>query len=239
MCAEGAHFDTRSVRSVFCDAHVAAENLLYFFFRCGEKTLRGFVYSLRRQCAELRTAVGNTWRNRSGLCSDETSPLDMKINKKPATQMSYRFMVDDTRLELVTSRTSSGCATSCANRPALSSKKDYITRLSDCQAFSSRKPDFFRLRKKVDLYLIPLWSDTKERHRSFPTKKFSDKWGTLCVEPLYKAKPSQSPAVTALPEGEPSGDAYCFKEKQVFDTKTTSAAGRRSSRFNRENQALR
>ena len=26
-------------------------------------------------------------------------------------------MVDDTRLELVTSRTSSGCATSCANRP--------------------------------------------------------------------------------------------------------------------------
>ncbi len=27
------------------------------------------------------------------------------------------FVVDDTRLELVTSRTSSGCATSCANRP--------------------------------------------------------------------------------------------------------------------------
>ena len=28
------------------------------------------------------------------------------------------YMVDDTRLELVTSRTSSGCATSCANRPS-------------------------------------------------------------------------------------------------------------------------
>ena len=28
-------------------------------------------------------------------------------------------LVDDTRLELVTSRTSSGCATSCANRPSL------------------------------------------------------------------------------------------------------------------------
>ena len=27
-------------------------------------------------------------------------------------------VVDDTRLELVTSRTSSGCATSCANRPS-------------------------------------------------------------------------------------------------------------------------
>ena len=58
-------------------------------------------------------------------------------------------MVDDTRLELVTSRTSSGCATSCANRPALSSKKNYITPLRDCQAFSSRKPDFFRLSDKA------------------------------------------------------------------------------------------
>ena len=49
MCACGPHFDTRFVRSVFCDAHVAAENLLYLFFRCGEKTLRGFVYSLNRR----------------------------------------------------------------------------------------------------------------------------------------------------------------------------------------------
>ncbi len=32
--------------------------------------------------------------------------------------MSVFAMVDDTRLELVTSRTSSGCATSCANRPS-------------------------------------------------------------------------------------------------------------------------
>ena len=39
--------------------------------------------------------------------------------RKPATLSNYRFMVDDTRLELVTSRTSSGCATSCANRPVL------------------------------------------------------------------------------------------------------------------------
>ena len=46
MCAEGAHFDTRSARSVFCDAQVAAENLLKLFFACGQKTLRGFVYSL-------------------------------------------------------------------------------------------------------------------------------------------------------------------------------------------------
>lgn len=37
--------------------------------------------------------------------------------RKPTAQISCRFLVDDTRLELVTSRTSSGCATSCANRP--------------------------------------------------------------------------------------------------------------------------
>ena len=37
--------------------------------------------------------------------------------RKPTAQLSCRLMVDDTRLELVTSRTSSGCATSCANRP--------------------------------------------------------------------------------------------------------------------------
>ena len=37
--------------------------------------------------------------------------------KAKTTAKAVVFMVDDTRLELVTSRTSSGCATSCANRP--------------------------------------------------------------------------------------------------------------------------
>ena len=37
--------------------------------------------------------------------------------KTKTTEKSVVFVVDDTRLELVTSRTSSGCATSCANRP--------------------------------------------------------------------------------------------------------------------------
>ena len=36
-------------------------------------------------------------------------------------KFGFSYMVDDTRLELVTSRTSSGCATSCANRPFFSS----------------------------------------------------------------------------------------------------------------------
>ena len=37
--------------------------------------------------------------------------------KQKSEPFGSDFLVDDTRLELVTSRTSSGCATSCANRP--------------------------------------------------------------------------------------------------------------------------
>ena len=37
MCACGTHFDTRFVRSVFCDALVAAENLYYSFFAAAKK----------------------------------------------------------------------------------------------------------------------------------------------------------------------------------------------------------
>ena len=40
-----------------------------------------------------------------------------QIEKTRRTEALRDFVVDDTRLELVTSRTSSGCATSCANRP--------------------------------------------------------------------------------------------------------------------------
>ena len=44
------------------------------------------------------------------------------LHKQKTTLFSVVFMVDDTRLELVTSRTSSGCATSCANRPSLKNR---------------------------------------------------------------------------------------------------------------------
>ena len=39
-------------------------------------------------------------------------------NKEKSEPFGSDLVVDDTRLELVTSRTSSGCATSCANRPS-------------------------------------------------------------------------------------------------------------------------
>ena len=56
-------------------------------------------------------------------------------NKKDSSLFSDESMVDDTRLELVTSRTSSGCATSCANRPCPISK-GYSNRWGGaCQVF--------------------------------------------------------------------------------------------------------
>ena len=48
-------------------------------------------------------------------------PQSIDIQRKSRSLNDYgifALVVDDTRLELVTSRTSSGCATSCANRPA-------------------------------------------------------------------------------------------------------------------------
>ena len=56
-------------------------------------------------------------------------------------------MVDDTRLELVTSRTSSGCATSCANRPFIGN--GYCTRCRwICQHFFAFSP-WLKLKKAV------------------------------------------------------------------------------------------
>ena len=91
-----------------------------------------------------------------------------RYTKKKTTPFGVVFMVDDTRLELVTSRTSSGCATSCANRPggdkrdrtadllnaiqALSqlsytpvNKRYYSRNRIECQAFFVRGAIFFRL----------------------------------------------------------------------------------------------
>ena len=48
---------------------------------------------------------------------NKESALHRTKQKKNSELTGSEFMVDDTRLELVTSRTSSGCATSCANRP--------------------------------------------------------------------------------------------------------------------------
>ena len=42
-------------------------------------------------------------------------PVVLANIKEKSTPFGVDLMVDDTRLELVTSRTSSGCATSCAN----------------------------------------------------------------------------------------------------------------------------
>ena len=48
---------------------------------------------------------------------------NFEYKQQKTTLFSVVHVVDDTRLELVTSRTSSGCATSCANRPSINFKQ--------------------------------------------------------------------------------------------------------------------
>ena len=51
LSADGGQFDAHSARSIFCHAHVAAENDFTFFTACGRRTLRGFFDKLRRLLA--------------------------------------------------------------------------------------------------------------------------------------------------------------------------------------------
>ena len=59
--------------------------------------------------------------------------------------------MDDTRLELVTSRTSSGCATSCANRPLLNQRVVFYNServLSSIFLFNSTLDDSHHLKRE-------------------------------------------------------------------------------------------
>ena len=56
--------------------------------------------------------------------------------QQKTTPFGVVFVVDDTRLELVTSRTSSGCATSCANRPGGDKRDRTADLLNAIQALS-------------------------------------------------------------------------------------------------------
>ena len=56
--------------------------------------------------------------------------------QQKTTPFGVVIVVDDTRLELVTSRTSSGCATSCANRPGGDKRDRTADLLNAIQALS-------------------------------------------------------------------------------------------------------
>ena len=109
--------------------------------------------------------------------------------QRKTTPFGVVFVVDDTRLELVTSRTSSGCATSCANRPggdkrdrtadllnaiqALSqlsytpvNERYYNRNREECQALFYPRGNFFRL----SLF-------TRVRHEEFDDGKEVDSDG--------------------------------------------------------------
>ena len=73
---------------------------------------------------------------RSRLTFFSMNPLKKSQIKQKTTLFSVVFVVDDTRLELVTSRTSSGCATSCANRPGGDKRDRTADLLNAIQALS-------------------------------------------------------------------------------------------------------
>ena len=50
LSADSGQFDAHSAQSVFCHAHVAAENELYCFRVCGRETLRGFFRQAEKAC---------------------------------------------------------------------------------------------------------------------------------------------------------------------------------------------
>ena len=75
-------------------------------------------------------------------------PFPAEKTKTPQSSDYGVFMVDDTRLELVTSRTSSGCATSCANRPALYQQGVFYIIRSKLSRIFCRKPSLFAVQRK-------------------------------------------------------------------------------------------
>ena len=88
------------------------------------------------------------------------------VIKQKTTLFSVVFMVDDTRLELVTSRTSSGCATSCANRPG-GDKRDRTADLLNA----------IRHKSTVLLASSAFWMQCG-CNRFVDLLKLSKKWGT-------------------------------------------------------------
>ncbi len=83
--------------------------------------------SERQNIGGERTGEGRDGRGYQGLSRRDLtqSAYSLPIKNKPHLSVWF-IVVDDTRLELVTSRTSSGCATSCANRPFIGT--GYCTR---------------------------------------------------------------------------------------------------------------
>ena len=86
--------------------------------------------------------------------------------KQKPRHKPWFFVVDDTRLELVTSRTSSGCATSCANRPG-GDKRDRTADLLNA----------IRHKSTVLLASSAFWMQCG-CNRFADLLKLSKKWGT-------------------------------------------------------------
>ncbi len=110
-----------------------------------------------RTCGRGRTAPGvrSIIRAKGALklVTSSRYTMQQKQNGHPFRD-DRLFLVDDTRLELVTSRTSSGCATSCANRPSLCQLGHFTLSLCSCQAFFHHILRFASMRGRTSVDII-------------------------------------------------------------------------------------
>ena len=120
------------------------------------------------QRADFYLSVAVVWSKMFGR-NEVQRKMDKKVRKNRCfLSKTAVLMVDDTGLEPVTSRTSSGCSTSWANRP--NSMDYYICRWVECQVLFL---DFRRKIWKREMRKFPNFSWKKQkdvlhwRHRSW------------------------------------------------------------------------
>ena len=98
---------------------VAALRLM--MFRLRQNDVARFAHNdvmFAPSCPAGHIMCDSTHHARRGHHLPDRANIIQKSHFCQKTKVGF-LLVDDTRLELVTSRTSSGCATSCANRPFL------------------------------------------------------------------------------------------------------------------------
>ena len=84
LSADSGQFDAHSAQSVFCHAHVAAENKLYCFRVCGRETLRGFfdILTFLEQTFGAAAAIAICAGGLMGLPQTVSGLREMKILKR-------------------------------------------------------------------------------------------------------------------------------------------------------------
>ena len=106
LAAKGGQFDAHSARSIFCHAHVAAENDFTLFAASGRQTLRGFFEKLCNSAPDHWSAIALKgccfyifwiffweileYSGGSFGCGEETSAKSKKISKFFVTNPKFQ-----------------------------------------------------------------------------------------------------------------------------------------------------